>query len=428
MKALTPLLLTFSMVQADWEISGNVALDSEFFLKERPAKHKNAFTFSQEIEAKYSANALSLDLKFEAQQDWYDLSTTQQHNERTFSRLNEAWLKYEFENDEVAIGRTVKFWGALEAYNPADIFNVIDYRNSPTKESKIGTYATSYTHFFENSELSVIATSFLNNQPFAATSYYYYFLPPFVSYDKQLRSDQWLERPNLYVSYSGSTDSDYPLDYAVILMHGFDNQRYFNADKPENLVPISPTFGQPVVFNQEAYLVNKVVTYDTWVVDSWLLKLEATYTDVIANKVGDAPVLNSISDYVEVGVGFEYTLEQLVNGYDLGVIAEHYNYETLQKGDAFYDDLTLFIVNQNDLFTGLRLSLNDADDSSLLVGAMLDFEYGEEVYSAKYESRWFDTIKVEGYASYIDPSKREPTAYALIGQSFNVGATFGYYF
>ena len=83
---------------------------------------------------------------------------------------------------------------------------------------------------------------------------------------------------------------------------------------------------------------------------------------------------------------------------------------------------------QNDLFLGLRYSFNDSDDASIVGGVVADFEYDEEVYYFKYDSRLGDSFRVGFDYYYIEPSKDEKTAYALLGRHQRVALNLAYYF
>lgn len=257
----------------------------------------------------------------------------------------------------------------------------------------------------------MIVKLYEEDQKMAKLPYVYYFFPPFVTYDSELKTQNSRYRPTVYLRYGGSTDTEYPLDYAVILQNGYDSQRYFVPDGPMTGVV-------PVTLTEHAYLANKAMTYDTLVVGETLLKLEALYTDVI-----DDP---NIADYYHVGAGVEHTLSQIADDADLGLIAEYYRYGTLQSGR--YTDLELFEVFENDLFTGLRYSWNDANDASLVGGAVWDLEYDEQMFYVQYETRLYDTFKLNLDYRYIEPSKHTMTAFYLMGRLQSVSAKIGYYF
>jgi len=413
------LLISASLIAlADFEISGHVDLDSQAYLIKPDTKHKNSFTAKQTLEFKYTKEDLTAFAKVYAQEDYYDFLEDKQHNDRTFVKLDELYLKYDFEDDSIQAGKSVKFWGALELRNIVDDFNPHEFRDDMFKTNKLGVWNASYSHYTDSGEISVIVKLHEQNQQMAGHPYVYYFLPSFVNYDEKLETSHGASRPSLYLTYSGSTDSEYPLDYAVIFEHGYDSQRYFSTDTPQNLSPLSPTFAQPSKFVQKAYLVNKLMTYDTLVLGSTLIKLEALFA-----KVDDEA---NVGDYSHIAFGFEHTLENFYESSSLGLIAEYYRYDTYESDK--YDDLQLFETMQNDIFAGARYSFNNADDSSIVGGIVADFEYGEQVYYMKYESRLLESFKVEFDYYYIEPSRDTVTAYALLGRHQRVGLNVAYHF
>jgi len=83
---------------------------------------------------------------------------------------------------------------------------------------------------------------------------------------------------------------------------------------------------------------------------------------------------------------------------------------------------------QDDLFLGMRYSFNNTNDSSVIGGVIEDFEYDEQVYYFKYDSRISDSFKVELDYYYVEPSKKKRTAYAFLGRHQRIGLNIAYYF
>jgi hypothetical protein len=417
MRPLLGLLLLSSLLYGEFEYRGYVGADAQAYLSKPDGKHPGNFTLQQQLELKYSVGNFEAAVNLYAQEDSYDLSD--EKNERTFVRLDELYGKYYFENDMIFGGKNIRFWGALEVNNLVDTFNTKDFRTDGLDPQKQGTWNTSYTHYFDNSNLSLIVKFYEAKQEMAAYPYVYYFFPeqiPIagvgvtdVSYDANRESKESVYRPTLYLSYSGSTESDYPVDYAIILQHGYDSQRAFAME-------IDP-FAKHTTFREELYLVNKVLTYNTMVVGSTLLKFEGLVTDVIDDNV--TSVGKRVADYYQFGLGVEYTLSGFIAEADLGLLTEYYYYNTFDHSAEIADDLALFQVFQNDLFVGFRYTFNDSADSSIIAGAIIDMEYQEQSYSFKYETRLFDVLSLKADYAYINPSKSEPTAYALMGLNPN---------
>jgi len=407
---LISLTLLAHSFAAELSYQGHVDIQSQAYLNHPQKKHSNNFTASTQLEVTYARDSFESIVKLSAQQDYHDLQSSSDHNDRSFIRLDEFYGKYDFSDAQIMAGKSIRFWGALEADNIVDAFNPDDLRSDLFDADKLGVWNLSYTYYTDTGELALILKVHEQDQAMPANPYVYYFFPAFVNYDKDLRTKKSKNRPSVYLQYSGSTESENPLDYALIFEHGYDSQRYFISDGPLN--------GSPVNFNTHAYLVNKLMSYNTLVIGSTLFKLEALYTDVIDEK--------KISDYYHLGVGVEHTLAQFHDQADLGLIAEYYKYNTLD--DEKFSDLDLFEVFQNDLFLGLRYSFNQGNDSTLIGGAIFDMDYNEQSYYLEYESRLAETFKLNLDYRYIEPSQNSLTAFHLMRRHQRLSLKLGYYF
>jgi len=416
MKKLGVLLVSFVALNAEVEVSGHLDFDLQNYLQRPADKNKDAVTLQQTFEVNYTHDDLTLYSKLYAQEAYWDLSNDKQTS-RTFARVDELYGKYDFENDSIKAGKSIEFWGALEVRNIVDGFNPLDFRNDIYSKDKLGVYNIAYSHYTENGELSFIAKLYEQEQPMADYPYVYEFFPKFVNYDGTLNTQESKYRPSLYLKYSGSTDTEYALDYAFIFENGYDSQRYFTTDTPSHL-EAGVDFAKPTEFVQEAYIVNKIMSFNTLVVNSTLIKLEALYAKVDDNAY--------VGDYSHIGLGVEQTLENIYESASLGLIAEYYRYDTYEDGK--YSDIELFETMQNDLFVGARYSFNNANDSSFIGGGIFDLEYNEESYYLKFESRAWESFKVDIEYDLIIPSTTDLTAYALLGKHERLAMNIAYYF
>lgn len=405
-----PLFITSSLLAADVNIQGHVDIQSQAYLTHPADKHADNFTASAQLELNYTEGNLEAIAKVTGQQDYYDLLQSQKHTDRSFFRIDELYAKYDFEESQLLGGKSIRFWGALEANNIVDAFNPDDFRTDLFGADKFGVWNLSYTHYTDTGEIALIIKVNEQDQEMAAYPYVYYFFPPFVTYDESLQTKESKNRPSVYLKYSGSTETEYAMDYAFILENGYDDQRYFTSSGPLN--------GTQVTFNTHAYLVNKLMTYNTLVLGSTLIKLEALYADVI-----DDPI---VSDYYHLGLGLEHTISQFYAQADLGLIAEYYRYTTLD--DTKFSDLELFETFQNDLFLGIRYSFNEGNDASLIGGVILDLDYDEQSYYLEYETRVAETFKLNLDYRYTEPSEDSLTAFHLMGRHQRISLKLGYYF
>jgi len=416
MRTILVSLLAFGTLSAEIEVNGHLDLDVQAYLQKPEDKNKNSITAKQTVEINYSKDDLTIFSKLYAQEAYYDLTQNKQ-TDRTFARVDELYLKYDFENDAIKAGKTIEFWGALEVRNIVDGFNPTDFRNDFYANDKLGVYNLQYSHYTESGELSAIVKLYEQEQPMADFPYVYNFFPKFVTYDGTLNSEKSKYRPSIYLKYSGSTDTEYALDYALIYENGYDSQRYFTTPTPNHLKP-GPDFAKATTFTQEAYIVNKIMTYNTLVVDATLYKLEALYAKVDGDE--------NIGDYSHIGLGVEHTIENFYESAALGLIAEYYRYDTYEEDK--YSDLELFETMQNDLFIGARYSFNNANDSSFIGGGIFDLEYDEQSYYLKFESRAWDSYKISMEYDLIIPSETDLTAYALLGKHERLAINIAYHF
>ncbi len=423
MKALVWVLL-FSFFSCLWAYDGvwhfeaETGLTAERFETVQKAKNPDSFTAIQILKLNYRDKKYELFGQIYAQGAYYDTRSTQQQTKRSYIRLDELYAKYSAQNYEVQLGRSIRFWGALEAYNIVDTFNARDYRNGLSQKDKIGAENIAYSYFTDSGTLSFIVKFFEAPEPMAAPAYLFYFFPSFVSYDETLDTQKSPYNPTVYLKYTASTQWDNPLDYAFIVSHGYSGRRYFYTQTPQNLSALSPSFGQPTLFKERAYVATLFQSYETLLVKATLLKLELRY-----EQVEEDP---NMGDSLSYGIGFEQTIESLFESEkSLGIIGEYYGFENIQSDK--YDDLKRFEVYQNDLFLALRYSINDTANSSFLAGVMLDLEYEEYLFSAKYETH-FDNAKLLLSYTLIEPSSSVQTAYAYIGRLEHVSVSYRYYF
>lgn len=407
MKTLLTIFLVSLNLFAEIEINGHLDLDSEFYLTKQANRDANSFTAKQTLELKYTQDDFTLFTNLYAQEAYNDFLKSAEQTKRTFARIDELYLKYDGEDTSVQVGKSIKFWGALELRNIVDIFNPNEFRDDMFSVNKLGVYNGSYSYFSDNGEVSFIVKVGEQDLKMAQYPYVYYPFPQSISYEKELQTSKNQNRPSVYLTYSGSTDTEYALDYAFIYENGYDSQRY-----------LSTVLNQPTKYVQNAYIVNKFMTYNTLVLGSTLVKLEALYGDVENNA--------NVGDYSHLAFGLEHTFEDFDSGSALGFIGEYYKYTTYESNK--FTDIELFETMQDDLFVGLRYVLNDEDDTSIVGGLVVDLEYDEQTYYVKYESRFGNSIKIECDYYYIEPSKKAQTAYALLGRHQRVGINIAYYF
>lgn len=131
----------------------------------------------------------------------------------------------------------------------------------------------------------------------------------------------------------------------------------------------------------------------------WLLKAEASY------RTGQS------RSYAATTFGFEYTFTGILDSMmDLGLIGE-YVYDDR-------DDGWLPTIYENDIMGGLRLVVNDMDDSTILLGGIRDLHSGSTILAVEASRRLGDALRLNLDASFfIDMDIQDP-AFSLARDDF----------
>lgn len=385
----------YDAVKDDLEYKGNIGVETAYFNHDMENKRDNQSAFRFELDGKYKIkNNQKIVAKVKAIYDTND-------NKRRYFDINDLYFQHDFKNYSFLIGKSTRFWGAMEFYNQSDTFNTKDLLDNPFDyESKVGAWNIAYTRFFDNSEFSIIAKLHEEKQRMQESRSIYNFLP--YSYNEKLDTDSD-DVPTIYLKYSSSID-EHQIDYSVIYQNGYDEQRYLvpNLSKDNNISSMQ----------QHAYTVDKFMGFGTMVQGDTLYKTELAYTSSHDNKV---------ADYAQGSIGLEHTLYGVYDKMDVGIIAEYYKYKSFQNrrhnakdfGKLFDDDLAL----------GARLAFNDMDSSEVLVGLDVDRHNKEKVLFVDYDTRIDDKYKLKVSFQHFDAKQ---------DSSFSDGNTMrvelGYYF
>lgn len=418
---------------ASFKIQGDVGVDSTFYTNTNEGQNPNSFLGVQRVELDYEKDEIQIHSTLYAQEAYYDLLEKSKQTGRSYARLDELFLEYDLDNSSLKMGKSIEFWGAMEVYNATDIFNTIDFRNDlDDSNNKLGSYNINYSYYTETGTLSFILKLYEESEGMAKPAYKYYLLPKNIyvgdmnktfdfRYDSELHSQHTIGKPSLFIKYNASTD--FALDYAVVYEHGYDSQRYIEMTLPK-------TPAGDIMLNSVIYQVDKFLTFDTLALENTLYKFDGVYTHVNDE--------NNISDYLQLSFGVEHTLYNIFNSdTDLGLLSEYYYYKTLEGGAknsdtnlsaGYYTDLTLFQNYQNDLFLGIRYTFNDEGDATFIGGVLLDTQYNEQLYTAEYERRLFEVMKLKVSYQNIQPSTSTLTPFARIGKHQKMNIDLSYHF
>lgn len=365
--ALIPILFAQDVISGEWDLSGDVSVELRIFPDDVKFSDQDNYhfdpSFKIEPEITYEFTSGNDRLTF-IPFFRYDL----EDNNRTHFDIRELNWLHITSNWSLLIGNDIVFWGVTESRHLVDIISQIDFVEDIDNEDKLGQPMINFTY----------------ESDWGAFEFYYM---PFFR-ERTFPSDDARLRGPLPISENPKYESDleeYHPDFAF---------RWFNTIKDFD-VGISFFWGtsrEPIFLVEESKngemffrpfytIINQVGLDFQWTKDAWLLKLEAI------GRGGQG-------DYFFATVfGFEYTIFQIFNSNaDLGILSE-YLYDGRDENIEFAPP-TFF---DNDIFGGLRLALNDIQDTQVLAGLTTDTKNGEMLgvveASRRIGQRWVIAIE-----------------------------------
>jgi hypothetical protein len=326
-----------------------------------------------------------------------------EYKKRRYLLLNELYLTKEFDDYSFTIGKELKYWGELEGYNIADVYNQKNYFKDPfDKSAKLGSIGANITRYFEENSLELGVKLYEQDINYPQNEMPYAPLP--MDYTKKLQTSDARYTPTFYLKANFVTDELVDSETSLIFWHGYDTKRYFT--------PISST-----TLAQYAYRVKKVLLFSHIVVGDTIFKTELAYTDVSKD--------TKMSDYTQLSVGAEHSVYDIF-GSDITFYGEYYKY--LYTDDKKIKNVDISEVYDNDIFLALRLNFNDIGSSDMKFGILQDLDKAESVFKVDFHSRVRDDFVLHGEFLEILSSTRNATLLSQFADSqrfiFGIDYTF----
>ena len=345
---------SYSKAELYYEHYGEIGVSSTIFFMDIEGDNRKNFLNSTKVEYNYffEKDNLTGKLKINVKESYPE--------SRQNLDFNEAYLDYSLENSNILIGNNIVFWGKNEFFNPVDIVNSKDFSLGLASGEKIGQTMFNIKRYLSSSELN------------------FYILPSIANiYPKsQVRSQQTLniksentysegaKKENLGIGlrWSGYIDE---YDYGLTFYKGNTKDPALNISSNQ----LVPNYSEITQIG---------------------IELQATQGDFLhkgefINRSNQYNLDGNINDYYGFIVGTEHTLYGLFEkNWDLSNIIE-YSYDS--RGSKSHHS------NQNDLFYGARLVLNDIDDTQYFISLQNDLDKGTRAITFSYESRFFSHFK-----------------------------------
>ena len=353
-----------------WELGGDVAAELRLFPLSPEFSEQHAATASPSLrlepEVLYRWNDGLDRLTFIPFGRW-DLDDSH----RTHFDVRELSWIHQAESWSLLVGVGRVFWGVTESRHLVDVINQDDLVEDIDGEDKLGQPLLNLTLERGWGALDLYLLLFFRERTFPDGDARLRGPLPVEgapSYASDLR--QW--HPDWAVRWSRSLGE---FDVGIAHFRGTSREPRFRLRPEPDELTLRPRYD---VIDQTSLDLQ-------WTHDAWLWKLE------VIGRAGHG-------DYFGATVaGVEYTLFQVLDSpADLGLLAE-YLYDG-RDPDPTAAPPTLF---DHDVFAGIRLALNNADDTQLLVGATLDTRSAQtlavleashrlgESWLAELETRWF---------------------------------------
>ncbi len=309
-----------------------------------------------------------------------------QDGTRTHSDIRELNYLYAADGWDIRIGIDKVFWGVAESRHLVDIVNQTDLTENPDGEDKLGQPMINLGLQTAWGDINAFILPYFRKRSFPGRA-------------GRLRAALPVSTGTArYESAARQWHPDFALRYAGVFGEWDVGLSQFYGTAREPI--LSPTLegGRAVLVPRYQIIAQTGVDVQA-TLDDWLLKLEA----IRRSGQGDA--------FYAVTAGFEYSFYGVIAGSgDLGLVGEyHYDGRDSKAPQSLYD---------KDIFVGLRFTLNDEADSSLLAGTLTDLGNGASLLTLEGERRLNDTWKIEVEATAFAFADTDDPAYALRGDHY----------
>ncbi|MCW9013945.1 MAG: hypothetical protein OQL06_09195 [Gammaproteobacteria bacterium] len=367
---LLALAMSLPVAQAaEW--SGNIALQNRYFLHDplvqNTEQHSNHVSLSAEPEFYHSwdDNQQSLTFTPYVRIDQYD-------NERSHGDIRELNWQRVFENWELKAGISKVYWGVTESQHLVDVINQTDFVENIDGEDKLGQPMIRALYEHELGTLNLFILPGFRERTFA---------------DAEGRPRAFPVVDTNQAQYESSAEENH-IDYALRWFQMVGNWEiglsWFKGTSREPVFLPATRNGQPVLLPYYPQMTQSSLDAQM-TTEEWLWKLELISRNWRNTDSQTQLLVNE--NYLALTAGFEYTfVGVLESDADLGLVMEYLYDDRDEATTGFFE---------NDLMTGLRLALNDAQSTEALLGVIIDVDTQESLLSLEASRRLGDRWKLE---------------------------------
>lgn len=363
MKLIASLLLLLPIHATALETSGDISFQSQSFYRSGPnPKQQNqnlSASVTPEFKESWNNDRSIVTFRSFGRYDGSD-------NRRSHFDIRQLDWAISLEEWEFRVGISKVFWGVTESAHLVDVINQTDFVENFDGEQKLGQPMVSASWVKDFGTFDFFVLPFFRERTHPGEEGRIRFQVP-VNKDAQYANSNEEWHTDFALRWSHTLGL---FDIGVSHFYGTSREPIYVLDLANGA--IIPRY---TIMNQTG--LDLQMTYE-----SWLFKLEAISRNWQEKK-----------DFVSVVTGFEYTLSNLSgSGADLGFILEYLK-DSRDKTDAlgFPEATTPF---ENDLFSGVRLALNDENDLQFLGGVIFDLESRSKFANVEFSRLFGNNYKL----------------------------------
>jgi len=389
---LTGFLLVMSSPAQSESVSwrGNVTIQERLFLEDPadPRQHGNNFSIAAQPEMYHEWEGGKQNISFIP-----FVRLDQGDDERTHADIRELSWSYIARDYEWTLGISKVYWGVTEAWHIVDIINQTDLIEDFDQEEKLGQPMARLALIRDWGTVDLFVLPGFRERTFAGVKGRPRIIP---RVEKNLTSYE-------------SSQKDKHVDLAARWSHTIGDMdiglSWFRGTSREPL--LSPArYNGEIVLAPFYQIINQAGLDIQLARGSWLWKLEAINLD------------GNYAKYRRATGGFEYTFYGVAGSADLGLVME-YLYDS--RGELA---TTPF---EDDIMTGLRLTLNDEQSSDVLLGLIKDRHHDSYLISLEANRRIGNSWKLSIQASKFLVDRLDQSLKSFAKDDF-LQIELGYYF
>jgi len=286
----------------------------------------------------------------------------QYDDERTHADIRElSWLNV-FDESELRIGLRKVFWGVSESQHLVDVINQSDLVEGLDGEEKLGQPMINYALINDWGTVDLFVLPYFRERTFPGIN-------------GRLRSALPVDTTNpVYESGDKEKNIDYAARWSHILGDWDIGLSYFDGTSRDPFFTTAVDSNGNTTLRPVYNLLQQTGLDLQATLDSWLWKVEVVNRRIKSDNNNAATL------------GFEYSFYGVFeSSSDIGLVMEYLYDDRDKKATTPFED---------DVMVGLRLTMNDEDDTSMLLGVIADRDDSSRLYSVEASRRIGENYKL----------------------------------